>query len=121
MFLKPIAASILLTAMLFTVARSQQKPVGQFEHHEDVGNPAKPGSAVYDAKKQSYTITGSGTNMWTNRDEFHFVWKRMKGNFILRTRVEFIGKGVDPHRKAGLIVRAGEEGASLFVLVEDGA
>ena len=31
----------------------------------------------------------------------------MTGDFILQTRVELIGKGVDPHRKAGLIVRAG--------------
>ena len=30
----------------------------------------------------------------------------MTGDFILQARVEFIGKGVDPHRKVGLIVRA---------------
>jgi hypothetical protein len=29
----------------------------------------------------------------------------MSGNFILHARVEFIGKGVDPHRKVGLMVR----------------
>ena len=33
----------------------------------------------------------------------------MNGDFILQTRVELIGKGVDPHRKAGLIVRAGQD------------
>ena len=47
--------------------------------------------------------------MWAQRDEFHFVWKRMTGDFILQTRVELIGKGVDPHRKAGLMVRAGQD------------
>ena len=47
--------------------------------------------------------------MWAQRDEFHFVWKRMTGDFILQTRVELIGKGVDPHRKAGLIIRAGQD------------
>ena len=47
--------------------------------------------------------------MWAQRDEFHFVWKRMTGDFILQTRVELVGKGVDPHRKAGLIVRAGQD------------
>ena len=40
--------------------------------------------------------------MWAQRDEFHFVWKRMTGDFILQARVELLGKGVDPHRKAGL-------------------
>ena len=42
-------------------------------------------------------------------DEFHFVWKRMNGDFILRARVELLGKGVDPHRKMGLIVRGGPD------------
>ena len=105
MHLKSLVTSILLTTALCFLAFAQQKPVGQFEHHEDVGNPAKPGSVVYDAAKQTYTITGSGTNMWAGRDEFHYVWKRMKGNFILRARVELLGKGVDPHRKIGWIVR----------------
>jgi TolB protein len=105
MLAKSFAFSILLTALLFTCGNAQQKPVGQFDHHEDVGNPAKPGSVVYDAARQAYTITASGTNMWANRDEFRYVWKRMKGNFILRARVEFLGKGVDPHRKIGWIVR----------------
>jgi Tol biopolymer transport system component len=44
--------------------------------------------------------------MWANRDEFHFVWQRLKGNFILTSRVEFAGKGVEPHRKIGWIVRS---------------
>jgi regulation of enolase protein 1 (concanavalin A-like superfamily) len=43
--------------------------------------------------------------MWGNRDEFHFVWKQMKGDFMLQAAVEFVGKGVDPHRKLGWMVR----------------
>lgn len=105
---KSFATSILLCLLAATLrvfVPAQQKPVGQFDSHEDVGNPAKPGSVIYDATKQTYTITGSGVNMWAGIDEFHYVWKRMKGNFILRARVEFLGKGVDPHRKIGWIVR----------------
>jgi len=30
--------------------------------------------------------------MWGSRDDFHFVWKRMTGNFILSTRARFIGR-----------------------------
>ena len=54
---------------------------------------------------QEYTLTAGGTNMWARRDEFHFAWKRMTGDFILQARVELLGKGVDPHRKLGWIVR----------------
>ena len=99
------AVLLLLAAILLAFARAQQKPVGQFDSHEDVGGVATPGSVVYDTEHQTYTIAASGTNMWAGKDEFHYLWKRLKGNFILRARVEFIGKGVDPHRKIGWIVR----------------
>src|SRR5262245_33925523 len=118
MFQRSFTTSILLgllAAALFAFAHAQEKPVGRFESHEDVGNPAKPGSVVYDADKQTYSITGSGMNMWAGRDEFHYVWKRMKGNFILRARVEFLGAGVDPHRKIGWIARPSLEADSPHV------
>lgn len=81
-------------------------PLGAFENHGDIGSPKITGSATYNAVSQEYSITASGVNMWENRDEFHFVWKRMSGDFILRARVEFLGEGVDPHRKMGWIVRS---------------
>jgi Tol biopolymer transport system component len=105
MLTKSFTSSIVLATALCAGVFAQQKNVGQFESHEDVGAVATPGSAVYDAQKQSYTITASGANMWTDKDEFHYAWKRMKGNFILRARAEFIGKGADPHRKIGWIIR----------------
>ncbi len=82
-----------------------QNSLGQFDGHGDIGSPKSPGSSTYDAAKQEYTITASGTNMWGTGDQFHFLWKRLKGDFILRARVEFLGKGVEEHRKLGWIVR----------------
>jgi TolB protein len=55
--------------------------------------------------------------MWFGSDEFHFAWKKVKGDFILQARVEFLGKGVDPHRKAGLMIRASLEPTSAHVNV----
>jgi Tol biopolymer transport system component len=43
--------------------------------------------------------------MWGERDDFHFVWKRMSGNFILSTRARFASKGVEAHRKIGWTIR----------------
>ena len=43
--------------------------------------------------------------MWFGRDQFYFVWKHLKGDFILRARAEFVGKGADAHRKLGWMVR----------------
>ncbi|MGC2400998.1 MAG: hypothetical protein WA510_14490 [Acidobacteriaceae bacterium] len=36
-----------------------------------------PGSARYDPAQQSYTISGSGENMWFGEDDFHFAGKKV--------------------------------------------
>ncbi len=79
--------------------------VGLFEASTDIGSPKSAGSATYNAVSQEYALSASGVNMWAQRDEFHFVWKKMTGNFILQARVELLGAGVDPHRKLGFMVR----------------
>lgn len=43
--------------------------------------------------------------MWFGADQFHYLWKSIQGDFILRAEFEFLGEGVDPHRKVGWIVR----------------
>src|SRR5678815_2954042 len=84
---------------------SQQSSLGDFAEQSDIGNPSRTGRTTYDSDKQEYTIEGAGTNMWAGRDEFHFVWRRLTGNFILNVRAAFVGKGVEPHRKMGWMVR----------------
>ena len=98
-----------------TISFSQTKFLGIFESQNDIGKVNKPGSATYDAEKQEYTIKGSGANMWFGHDEFHFVWKRVKGDFILTTRVQFIGQGVEEHRKIGWMVRSSLDPDSTHV------
>jgi TolB protein len=105
-FLPAFVSLILLLSFLIIPAFSQQKPVGEFDGQTDIGKVNKPGSATYDAEKLQYTIAGSGANMWFDQDEFHFVWKRLKGNFILSTRAQFLGKGVEERRKMGWIARS---------------
>ncbi len=82
-----------------------QGPLGIFEGQTDVGKVSRPGAVAYDPELQQYTISGSGQNMWAGRDDFHFVWKKMSGNFILSLRAQFVGRGVDPHRKVGWSIR----------------
>jgi Tol biopolymer transport system component len=86
-----------------------------FERQNDIGDVTRSGSATYDAERQEYTISGSGANMWFDHDEFHFVWKRMKGDFILTTRAQFIGEGVEEHRKFGWMVRSSLDSGSMHV------
>ncbi|MBP1668751.1 MAG: Periplasmic component of the Tol biopolymer transport system-like protein [Bacteroidetes bacterium] len=84
---------------------AQNTAPGIFEGHQDIGKVILPGSALYDPETQEYRMEGSGKNTWFDRDEFHFLYKKIKGDFILTAHVEFIGKGVDPHRKIGWMAR----------------
>ena len=90
-----------ITALGIHLAAAQDRSLGSFDDHSDIGHPKLAGSASYDAANQEYTLTAAGTNMWFGRDQFHFAWKKLKGDFILRTRFTFEGKGVDAHRKVG--------------------
>jgi TolB protein len=87
--------------------RSQDVSLGEFESQGDVGSPKLAGSAAYDSARQEYTVGGAGTDLWAATDQFHFLWRKMKGDFILRARMEFTGAGVNAKRKAGWMVRSG--------------
>jgi TolB protein len=98
---------VFFSVSLFNVdAGAQTTPIGIFDNQCDVGPAKHNGNATYDSATQQYHLEGAGTNIWGTHDEFHFVWKKMKGDFILRTNAEFIGKGVEEHRKVGLMVRS---------------
>ena len=89
--------------------------LGLFENQNDVGNPSKPGSVVFDSTSKSYAVTGGGENMWFTNDAFHFVWKKVSGDFVLGATIEFTGSGGNAHRKACLMVRQNLSADSPYV------
>ena len=108
--------TVMLTVMLCSnAAYCQTESPGIFEGQADIGPVKHMGDVKYDAEDQGYQLSGSGTNIWANTDEFHFVWKKMKGDFILRTNAAFIGKGTEMHRKFGWMVRKSLDGNSAHV------
>ena len=92
-----------------------QHPIGIFDAQADIGRGRPSPPASYDPKRQSYLVAGAGKNMWTDHDDFHFVWKRMTGNFILSTRARFVSAGGEAHRKIGWTIRASLEPGSAHV------
>jgi TolB protein len=88
--------------------------LGAFEQNSDVGQPKLAGSATYDAVSQTYQLSGAGENMWDGRDQFQFLHKKIKGDFIISATIQFVGKGVDPHRKIGIIARESLSGDSRY-------
>ena len=86
-------------------AKSQIQPVGIFDASSDIGTCFIKGSSEYNPVNQEYTMVGSGQNMWYDKDAFHFLWKKMKGDFILQFEFSFIGEAKNAHRKVGWMVR----------------
>ena len=87
------------------VARAQNRAVGLFDDHSDVGVTRHAGSVEYNEQRRTYTVAGGGENMWFTNDAFHFVWKKISGDVTLAADISFLGAGGDPHRKACLLVR----------------
>jgi TolB protein len=94
---------IALLACAFRPVAAQQ--LGIFEGQQDIGPVTKPGAGTYTAATQQYAVSGSGANVWADHDEFHYVYKKLTGDFILYARAELVGSGVEPHRKMGWMVR----------------
>ena len=109
---------IALVSLLPCAAAGQtaSAPVGIFEGHNDVGNVLHPGSAEYDADTRSYTVSGSGENMWLASDEFQFLWKKISAQDVTLTAdISILGSGGEGHRKAVLMIRQSLDGDSAYV------
>lgn len=117
--MKNLHNGLLLTLTLLALAagnvHSQNKDLGIFNGYGDVGTGVKPGSATYIPNTGQYIISGAGYNVWGDHDEFQYVWKKMKGDFVLNARAEFLGTWVDYHRKVGWMVRKSLDGNAAHV------
>src|SRR6185312_6263028 len=100
---------------LISFSASSQEKVGIFDNHQDIGTNVMPGSATYIPATNQYVISGAGYNIWGDHDEFQFVYKKMKGDFILFARAEFLGTWVNYHRKVGWMIRKTLDGNSPHV------
>src|SRR2546423_14371426 len=105
----------ILAAFLLFISPAFAGPVGIFEASQDVGVVLHPGSVEFDATKKSYTIAGSGENMWAAKDAFQFAWKKSAGDLALTADVAFAGEGKEAHRKACLMIRQSLDADSPYV------
>jgi TolB protein len=95
-------------------AQSAAAPVGIFEGHGDVGTVLHAGSVDYHAAKHTYTIAGSGENMWLAADAFQFVWKKVSGDVILTADAGFLTTTGNEHKKAVLMLRQSLDADSVY-------
>ena len=120
--MRPVARhpwSFLLALPFFfgaAIAYSQtsNQDLGQFQGQGDFGTILLPGSGHYDASKDSYTVSGSGANLWFGIDDFHYVWRKMSGDVALSADIDFVGEKGNAHRKAVLMIRQSLDPHSIY-------
>jgi hypothetical protein len=84
---------------------TERKKIGLFDGQSDIGAALVPGSSKYNSKTKEYTITSAGYNIWYTRDEFRYLWKKMKGDVSLAADVNFPDKEGYEDRKVVLVIR----------------
>ena len=82
----------------------------------DVGAVPFAGSASY--LGSTFTVTGSGADVWGSSDAFHYAYMKMTGDGTIVARVATL-QNVDPWVKAGVMIRETLDPASAhaFMLV----
>lgn len=119
MFGKTLA--LILTATALSLHFAPAKKIGVFQKSEDIGNPKLAGVSTFDSKTNEYHLKGSGYNIWFQRDEFQYLYKKLSGDFTVTADFEFVGAGTDPHRKVGWMVRESmDDNASHISAVDHG-
>lgn len=113
-----LALAFVLLSLGFAARIAAQQSAGSlgiFEGESDIGVVLHPSKFVYDSAQQTYTISASGENVWFDKDNFHFVWMKVSGDGFFQADISFLGKGVNPHRKALLMARPTLDAGSPYV------
>ncbi|MDB5013754.1 MAG: hypothetical protein JWQ25_1956 [Daejeonella sp.] len=111
-----ISAFIVFLILFKTsVLHAQTDTLGLFTHHQDIGHPKNAGAAKYDKVTHTYTLRGSGYNIWFNRDEFQYLYKFIKGDFTATANFEFKGDKGNNHRKVGWMLRASTDESDIHL------
>ena len=98
-----ILAAALLAALATACKSGSDKPV--FDGIADIGQVSVPGTMSYDAAEDVYTVSAAGANLWFATDAASIVWMKVKGDFEISGNIDFVGEGVNPHRKMGFMIR----------------
>lgn len=79
----------------------------------DIGAVAAAGSASYTSG--TFTLEGSGADIWGSEDEFRFVYQEISDDVTITARLSSL-TNTDPWAKAGVMIRASLTGNSAHAM-----
>ncbi len=113
-----LAALAILSAALIdprTPLEGSPFALGLFEGSGDVGKVLHAGSVTLDPATQSYTVRGSGHNMWGTDDAFYYAWKKVSGDVSIAADISWATTGGNAHKKAVVVIRQSLAADSAYV------
>jgi VCBS repeat-containing protein len=81
---------------------------------EDIGLTAIPGYASYDSATSTYTVAGSGADIWGVDDDFHYLYQTLSGDGSITVRVASM-ENTATAAKAGVMIREAMDVGSRYV------
>ena len=84
-------------------------------NQSDIGNPALAGKVSI--TDNGLDITASGADIWGTRDEFHFSYQKLMGNFEMIVQVISLSKA-NQYTKAGIMARVDSSDNSQHVFFQ---
>jgi TolB protein len=119
---RPVSLACLVLLLLTTVRATAQERAGSlgvFDSQSDVGSVVPPGTASYDPRSATYTVSSAGANTWYRVDGCHLLWKKMSGDLSLTADISFPAVSYthdpSPHRKGILMVRQSLDAGAAYV------
>jgi regulation of enolase protein 1 (concanavalin A-like superfamily) len=83
---------------------------------QDIGSPALAGSTQYNPTTGTYTISGSGANIWDASDQLRYASQSMTGDGTIIARVSSMNS-TRSFAKAGLMIRDSADPGAAQVMV----
>ena len=81
------------------VVKSQQLPANW--HQKTIGQTQQSGSCTF--SKDIFTISGSGSDIWDNLEEYHYVYTNVADSIEIIAKIESI-ENTHEWAKAGIII-----------------
>jgi regulation of enolase protein 1 (concanavalin A-like superfamily) len=94
-------------------AETTVRPLDQWIN-ADIGTIPAVGSGSYQSTSATYTLSGSGADIWGTADNFHYSYQPLQGDGVIVARVESL---VNTHldAKAGIMLRESVAPGSKYV------
>ena len=108
-FILPIMA---LMALIMTATGQLPSPWVS----ADIGSVGVAGSASYDSGTATFTLKGSGSDIWGNSDSFFYVYQPATGDCEMKCRVTGV-QNTSGFAKDGVMIRESLNADSTFAIM----